>query len=212
MKTPVISLEKDSREEMELPSEVFGLKPNRHILYEVVRMYLANQRQGTASTKMRGEVRGGGAKPWRQKGTGRARTGSIRNPIWVGGGVVFGPKPRDYRYSLSRKVRKLALKSALSTRAQEEEVTVLESLHLNKAKTKEMAEILNHLGIKRGCLLVVKEKDENLLRASRNLPHLQMMRARDLNAYEVLRSPHLLFTQEALEEVIERVGNEKLND
>ena len=205
MKAPFISLEKKTREEMELPPEVFGLEPDYHVLHEAVQMYRANQRQGTASTKMRGEVRGGGRKPWRQKGTGRARVGSIRNPIWVGGGVVFGPKLRDYRHSIPQKVRRLALKSALSARAQEGALTVLESLQLREAKTKRMAEVLNHLGLNRGCLLVVKEKDETLLRAARNLSRLRMMRARDLNAYEVLHLPHILFTREALEEMVENL-------
>ncbi|MCH7759883.1 50S ribosomal protein L4 [candidate division TA06 bacterium] len=210
IKAPFISIEKESKEEKELPSEIFGLKPNGHVLYEAVRIYLANQRQGTASTKMRGEVRGGGVKPWRQKGTGRARAGSIRSPIWVGGGVVFGPKPRDYRSTLPKKVQRLALKSALSARAQKGEVTVLESLHLEEAKTKKMVEILNRLGLKRGCLLVVKERDETLFRATRNLPHLRLMRARDINTYEVLHAFHVLLTQEALEEVIKRLKIESL--
>src|SRR3989304_4873913 len=146
MKATYISLDKDTKEELDLPTEIFGCEPNSHVLYEVVRMVLANRREGNASTKNRGDVSGGGIKPWRQKGTGRARAGSNRSPIWVGGGVVSGPKPRDYRFSIPQKVRRLALKSALSIRAREGEITVLENLHLEKHKTKEMAGILNRLG------------------------------------------------------------------
>jgi large subunit ribosomal protein L4 len=203
MKAAFISLEKTTKEEMELPSEIFGIKPNTAVLYESVRMYSANHRQGNASTKARGDVRGGGAKPWRQKGTGRARAGTIRSPIWVGGGVAFGPKPREYRYSLPQKVRKLALKSALSVRAQEGGVTVLEKLVLEEAKTKRMAEIINRLEQEKGCLVVVKEEDQSLVRASRNLPRVRVMRARDLNSYDVLQFPHLVFTKDALNELVE---------
>jgi large subunit ribosomal protein L4 len=203
MKAAFISLEKTTKDEMELPSEIFGIKPNTDVLFESVRMYLANHRQGNASTKARGDVRGGGAKPWRQKGTGRARAGTVRSPIWVGGGVVFGPKPREYRYSLPKKVRKLALKSALSVRAQEGGVTVLEKLVLEEAKTKRMAEIINRLEQERGCLVVVKEEDQSLVRASRNLPRVRVMRARDLNSYDVLQFPHLVLTQDALNELVE---------
>jgi len=199
---PTISLYSTKGEEKEkvvLPVEIFGIEPHEHVLYEAIKMYLANRRQGTAATKNRALVRGGGRKPWRQKGTGRARHGTIRSPLWVGGGVVFGPHPRNYRYSLPRKVRRKALLSALSALAAEEKIMLLEDFTLKEPKTKMMVEILNNLKIqKEKCLFLVSGRDQNLCLATRNLPNLTVRDVGELNAFEVLNCERLLMTPKSL--------------
>lgn len=185
---------------VELPDSIFGIEPNRALLWEVTRMYLANRRQGTASTKRRGEVRGGGKKPWRQKHTGRARVGSIRSPVWKGGGVVFGPKPRDYSYSMPKKKRRLALVSALAEKSKENLIKIIEDFTLDKPKTKEMATILKNLNlVGEKTLLAVAELDENLKRSARNIPLLKVAPAKDLNAFEVLAHRYLVLTKRSLD-------------
>ncbi|MDG2769833.1 50S ribosomal protein L4, partial [Vibrio parahaemolyticus] len=160
-------------EEMELSDDIFGIEINEHAVYEVVKNQLANKRQGTQSATTRAEVRGGGRKPWRQKWTGRARQGSIRSPQWKGGGVVFAPKPRDYSYSVPKKVKRLALKSVLTSKVVENEMIVVDDLKLNAPKTKEMINIFNSLKTNKKSLIVIDKRDENVILAARNIPNVQ---------------------------------------
>lgn len=190
--------------EIDLPAGTFGVKPNRHVMWEAVRNYLANQRQGTARVRGRGEVRGGGRKPWRQKGTGRARAGTNRSPLWVGGARAFGPKPRDYSYTLPKKVRRLALRSALSAKAEDGEVVILSDFRISKPKTAEVARILKSLELAgMNCLLVVPEHDPDLARAARNIPNLRTLEYRLLNTYEVLHAHRVLVMESAVPKIEE---------
>ncbi|NOX20964.1 MAG: 50S ribosomal protein L4 [Nitrospirae bacterium] len=192
---------------MTLPESIFGLEVRTDILHTAVVNYLANQRQGTHATKTRGMVRGGGRKPWRQKHTGRARHGSIRSPIWKGGGVVFGPQPRDYSYKLPKKQKRLALKTALSAKLQDGELTVVDSLSFEKPRTKDMVEFLKGLGLDSSSVLIVTEdKDENVYLSARNIPGVDVMRAQDLNTYELLVHQHVVMTKDALKKVQEVWG------
>jgi len=197
----------DTKGKIELPESLFGITPSQHAVYEACKTYLANRRRGTASTKTRSDVRGGGRKPWRQKGTGRARVGSIRSPIWVGGGVAFGPKPRDYGYAVPKKVRRLALKSALSAKAMEEKIHVIEDFSFEEPKTKKMEDVLGALGLKgKETLLLVSSFDQNVFKSGRNLPYLTMRAAKDINCYEVLRCEHLVVLQSAVSQLKEVWG------
>ncbi len=190
--------------EMELPGQLFGIKPHQGALYDAVRAHLATRRRGTASTKGRSEVSGGGKKPWRQKGTGRARAGTNRSPLWVGGGVVFGPKPHKFGIRLPHKVVRLALKSALSASAQEGRVAVLETLSMEAPKTKALYGILDNMGFALGtCLLVLDGYDENIFVSGRNIPGLKMRTANALHAYDILNSDHVVFTKSALQKLEE---------
>ncbi len=190
-----------------LPESIFAVKVNEGLLHAAVVNYLANQRQGTHATKTRGMVRGGGRKPWRQKHTGRARHGSIRSPLWRGGGVVFGPQPRDYSYRMPKKQRRLALKAALSAKLQDGELIVVDSLNIDEPRTKKMVEVLKGLGIDgQSVLVVTKEKDENVLLSARNIPGVTVMRAQDLNTYEVLVHERVVLTREALQKIQEVWG------
>ena len=184
---------------MQLTADIFGGKVNKALLHEVTLMYLANQRQGTACTKTKGEVSGGGIKPWKQKGTGRARAGSIRSPLWRHGGTIFGPKPRDYSYSMPAKKKKLALKSALKDKLKQTKLMVLESIDLSEQKTRALHKIFIKLNADTKTLLVVKAMDEKLKRVSRNIPYLKITEARGLNAYEVLNCQDLVIVKEAVE-------------
>jgi large subunit ribosomal protein L4 len=187
-----------------LPEEVFGGPVRKHLLYEVVQGYLANQRQGTAKVKNRSEVRGGGRKPYRQKGTGRARHGTIRSPLWVGGGRAFGPKPRSYNVHMNKRMRRQALRSALTAKAREDEITVLNELSLPEAKTKHAYEVLKRMGMeKEKCLLVLEGHDPTILKATRNIPKLFVTTWQWLNAYDVLNCQRILFTKGALEKLAE---------
>lgn len=189
---------------MDLNENVFGVAVRPDVMHEVVVNYLANQRQGTQSTKTRTEVRGGGIKPWRQKGTGRARQGSIRAPQWVGGGVALGPKPRDYRYTLNKKVRRLALKSALSSKVAENEVIVLDSLSLSEIKTKQVADILKNLNVSEKALIVLPENDKNVVLSARNIKGVDTTFVGAINTYEVLNHTKCIILKDAvakLEEV-----------
>ena len=190
--------------DIELNDNVFGAEVRADIMHEVVVNYLANQRQGTQSTKTRTEVSGGGIKPWRQKGTGRARQGSIRAPQWVGGGVALGPKPRDYRYALNKKVRRLALKSALSSKVAEENIIVLEGLKLDEIKTSAMAKILSNLGVTEKALIVLPENDKNIVLSARNIKGVDTTFVGAINTYEVLGHTKCIIVKDAvakLEEV-----------
>ena len=189
--------------DVELSDDIFGVEVNTHVMYEAVKNYLANQRQGTQSAKTRGEVRGGGRKPWRQKGTGRARQGSIRAPQWIGGGVVFAPKPRDYSYKLPKRIKRLALKSALSSKVQDNEIIVVDSLVLDKPKTKDMVKILSNLKAGKKTLVVIPERDENVILASRNIPGVKTAYVNTINVYDILNCDSFLITRDAVNKVEE---------
>ena len=188
----------------QLPESIFGVPIRPHLLHQTVIMQLNNRRSGTASTKTRGLVRGSGRKPWRQKGTGRARVGSIRSPLWTGGGTTFGPQPRDYSYRLPKKARREALLSALSLRRQDEKIIVIDKLELAETKTKLMLEVLKNLGVE-SALIVIHESDERVERSARNLGTVKVLRAEGLNVYDILRYEHLVLTEQALGVIEERL-------
>lgn len=186
--------------EIELADAVFGIEPNENVLFDAVIMQRASQRQGTHAVKNRSEVRGGGRKPWRQKGTGRARQGSIRSPQWVGGGVVFGPTPqRNYAYKLPKKVRRLAVKSALSSKVKDNDIFVLEQLTFEAPKTKEMVKVLSALSIDRKALIVTANEDEFVQLSARNIPGVKVITADGINVLDVLAHDKLVITKEAAE-------------
>jgi len=189
--------------EIELNDSVFGIEPNQHVLFEAVIMQRASLRQGTHKVKNRSEVAGGGRKPWRQKGTGRARQGSIRSPQWRGGGVVFGPTPRSYSYKLPKKVRRLAIKSALSSKVIDNSIVVLEDLALNAPKTKEMAAVLKGLSVERKALIVTADNNENVALSSRNIPNVTVVTANGVNVLDVLNHDKLIMTKAAVQKVEE---------
>lgn len=192
--------------EIELSDAVFGVAVNEPVIHQVVRMQLANQRRGTASTKTRAEVRGGGRKPWRQKGTGRARHGSIRSPIWRGGGVVFGPKPRDYGFTVPKKMKRLALRSALSAKVAAGELLVLEDLKFEKPRTKQMVEVLSNLKVTGKALVVTAGPDEIVAKSARNIPGVKSIPATNLNVYDLLLHDKLVLTKDAVAKVEEVWG------
>lgn len=189
--------------EIELKPEIFDVEINEHAVYTVVKNLLANRRQGTQSAKTRAEVRGGGRKPWRQKGTGRARQGSIRSPQWKGGGVVFAPKPRDYSYTTPKKVRRLAMNSVLTSKVQEKELIVIDELKLESPKTKDMANILKAVEAEDKALIVISSPDENIIKSARNIPTVMTTNANTLNVYDILKYDSLIITKEALDEIQE---------
>lgn len=194
-------------ETLELSAVVFGEKPRPHLFHAEVRRQLAKRRAGTHSTKNRQMVSGGGIKPWKQKGTGRARQGSIRSPQWAGGGVVFGPVPRSHEHSLNKKTRRAALRGALSLRAGESALVVVDRLSLSEIKTKKMAELLAKLGLaEQTVLIVLAEADAKVEKSARNLPGVSVIRAEGLNVYDVLRHRQLLVTRAALEQLEQRLG------
>lgn len=190
--------------EVELNDALFGLEVKKHILHDVVKMQLANRRAGTASTKTRTEVRGGGAKPYRQKGTGRARAGTRRSPLWRGGGVIFGPKPRDYSYKLPKKVRKLGVRMALSTRFSEKNMLILDGFDLADIKTKQFIEVMKKLNIENG-LIVIPGKNENLEKSSRNVQGYKVIQADGLNVYDILLHRRLVLLQPCLGQLEKRL-------
>lgn len=189
--------------EVELNDNVFGIEPNKSVMFDFIKMQLANKRQGTSSTKTRTEVRGGGKKPWRQKGTGRARVGSSRNPVWRGGGIAFGPKPRDYSYKLPQKVRRLALKSALSSKAIDNNIIVVDQLNFDEPKTKAMLQALQALNVGKKTLLVTADGNENVVKSARNIAGVKPMRADFINVYDILKHETLLMTKDAVSMVEE---------
>lgn len=200
---PVYNVSGEKVSEMELNEGVFGVKVNVPVMHDVVKNLLANRRQGTQSAKTRSEVRGGGRKPWRQKGTGRARHGSSRSPIWVGGGVIFAPKPRDYRYKLPKKVRRLAMKSALTTKVMDDTLIVLDDLQMERPKTKEMTNILKNLKVDGKALIVLDHVDENVIRSARNIPGIATAQVNTLNVYDILKYDRFIITRNAVEKVEE---------
>ena len=189
--------------EMELNAAVFGIEPNMTVVHAAVKNYLANQRQGTQSTLTRAEVRGGGIKPWRQKGTGRARQGSTRAPQWTHGGIVFAPKPRDYSYCMNKKAKRLALKSVLSAKASEQSVVVIDAIKMAAPKTKEFAAFLNAVGCSTKTLVVTAEVDQNVVKSGRNIAGCQVTFANLLNVYDVLHADKLVVDQASLAKIVE---------
>lgn len=189
--------------EIELADSVFGIEPNQHVLHEAVVMLRASLRQGTHKTKGRSEVSGGGRKPWRQKGTGRARQGSIRAPQWKGGGTVFGPTPRSYKYKLPKKVRRLAIRSALSSKVLDNNIVVLDELKMNQPKTKEFVNMLKNLKVDRKALVVAAEYNDNVALSARNIPGVKFVEAGGINVLDVLKHDKLIITKEAVQKVEE---------
>ena len=199
----VIDMEGKEAGTMELNDELFGIEPNQNAVHEVVKNYLADQRQGTQSAKTRGEVRGGGRKPFRQKGTGRHRQGSSTDPSQIGGGIVFAPKPRDYSYAVPKKVRRLALKSVLSAKVQDNEIIVLDKLEMPVPKTKEMIKVLTAIGAAKKALIVMPEKDDAVVRAAHNIPGVRTALAANMNVYEIINHTSFIVTKEAVEKIEE---------
>ncbi|MFQ6322178.1 50S ribosomal protein L4 [Bacillus halotolerans] len=189
--------------DIELNASVFGIEPNESVVFDAILMQRASLRQGSHKVKNRSEVRGGGRKPWRQKGTGRARQGSIRSPQWRGGGVVFGPTPRSYSYKLPKKVRRLAIKSVLSSKVNDNNIIVLEDLTLDTAKTKEMAAILKGLSVEKKALIVTADANEAVALSARNIPGVTVVEANGINVLDVVNHEKLLITKAAVGKVEE---------
>ena len=189
--------------DIELNEAIFGIEVNEHVVYEVVKNHLANRRQGTQSAKTRAEVRGGGRKPWRQKGTGRARQGSIRAPQWKGGGVVFAPKPRSYRYSVPKKVRRLAMKSVLSSKVLEGELRILDALTIDAFSTKKAKEILKNLSLETKTMIVLPEGNDMIIKSFANLPKVETVVVDYMNVYDLTRFDNLVIVKDALSKIEE---------
>ena len=202
-KVTMLNMAGEAAGEIELNDDIFGIEINEFAVHEVIKNYLANQRQGTQSAKTRGEVRGGGRKPFRQKGTGRGRQGSSTSPNHVGGGVVFAPKPRDYSYSVPKKVKKLALKSALTSKVKENEIIVLDSLSFEAPKTKEMIKVLENMKAAKKALIVTSEKDENVVRSASNIPGVRTTIVSAMNTYEIINATSFIVTKDAVEKIQE---------
>jgi len=203
---PVFTQTKSDAGTVELPAIIFGEPLRRALLAEVVRMQTAGRRAGTASTKERGDVRGGGKKPWKQKGTGRARAGSTRSPLWPGGAVIFGPHPRDYSYGMPKQARRTAIRSALAQKLREERLTIIDRIEFAEAKTKHFIAMLRALGIDDSVLVVIDDEDARVELSGRNVPNTKVLRAAGLNVYDLLRYHHLIVTRAALERIKERVA------
>ncbi len=205
-KVALYNMQGETVGEVDLADDVFAVPVNDDLLHAAVVMYLANQRQGTVATKTRSLVRGGGRKPWRQKGTGRARQGSIRAPHWKGGATVFGPQPRDYGYTMPRKARRNALKSALSAKLLSGGIRVLDRLGFEQPRTREMAAVLSNLQVDGKALIVTAGHDPAVYKSARNIPGVDAMAAADLNVYQVLNHDNVVLTREAVERVEEVLG------
>ena len=188
---------------MDLKEEVFGIKPNDAVVHSVLVNYLSNQRQGTQSTKTRSEVRGGGKKPWRQKGTGRARQGSIRAPHWIKGGIALGPKPRSYKYRVNKKEKQLAISSLLSTKVLENTLTVVDKFSFQEIKTKQVVNALKNLNIEGKTLIMIPEKDEILQRSARNIENVRTISVSTINVYDLLKYKNLILTVDAVKKLEE---------
>jgi len=202
-KVDVYNMDGQKVGDMILSDDIFGVEINPVAMHAAVVNILANARQGTQSTKTRAEVRGGGRKPWRQKGTGRARHGSIRSPQWVGGGVALGPKPRSYKYTLPKKVRRLALKSALSSKVLENDILVLDDLKLDTIKTKQMVKVLNNLKVDSSALIVLPAVDEKVIKSARNISGVKTALVNTINTYDILRYKKFIATREAIAKIEE---------
>lgn len=202
-KVSVYNVEGKTVGELELAETIFGLQPNAHVMHSAVLLQQASLRAGTHDVKGRSEVSGGGRKPWKQKGTGRARQGSIRSPQWKGGGIVFGPTPRSYGFKLPRKVRRLAIKSALSSKVISNQIIVLDQLSLSAPKTKDFAKILNNLKVERKALVVTAGFDQNVALSARNIPGVKFVAADGINVLDVLKHDQLIITKDAVAKVEE---------
>ncbi len=199
----VVDMQGKKVSSVELADSIFGIEPNAAVMHQMVVSYLANQRQGTQSALTRSEVSGGGRKPWRQKGTGRARQGSTRAPQWYHGGVVFAPKPRDYRFSVNKKVRRLAMKSAFSTKAAAEEIIVIDSIALDEIKTAKIAAMLAAVGSEKKALIVLPEVDEKVIKSARNIAGVKTAQVNELNVYDILNADKLIIAKDALTKIEE---------
>ena len=208
-KVKMINTNGEKVKDVTLNSDIWGVEPNDAVLYDAIRLTRNAQRQGTSSTKTRSEVRGGGAKPWRQKGTGRARHGSIRSPLWTGGGITFGPKPRKYDFKMNKKERRLALLSALSYKQLNKELIVLDELVFDTPKTKEMVSLLEKLNVTKKVLIVVEELTDNLVLASRNLEKVLLLQADEVNTFDVVNADNMIVTENALKSLEEVLSYEK---
>ncbi|HVP56952.1 MAG TPA: 50S ribosomal protein L4 [bacterium] len=204
MELEVITTSGASSGKIQLPDEVFNVKAKKHLVYEAVKSYMANQRLGTAHAKTRSEVKASSRKPWKQKGLGRARAGTAGSPVWVGGGVAHGPRPHDHYYALPKKARRSAIRSALSAKAQEGGIKVVEALGVAEAKTKRAVEILKSMGLEdKKCLLVTKAKNADLTRATRNIPGVKTAVAKDINIHDILAFETLVIDKDAVGELVE---------
>ena len=199
----VVDMQGKSVSTVDLADSIFGIEPNAAVMHQMVVSYLANQRHGTQSALTRSEVSGGGRKPWRQKGTGRARQGSTRAPQWYHGGVVFAPKPRDYRFSVNKKVRRLAMKSAFSTKAAAEEIIVIDAIKLDEIKTAKIAAMLSAVGSEKKALIVLPEVDEKVIKSARNIKGVKTAQVNELNVYDILNADKLIIAKDALTKIEE---------
>ena len=202
-KIDVYSIEGKKVKEVELNEAVFGIEPNEAIVHSVLVNFLANQRQGTQNTKTRSEVRGGGRKPWRQKGTGRARQGSIRAPQWIKGGIALGPKPRSYYYTVNKKEKQLAIRSVLSSKVLENSLVVVDALEMKEIKTKEMVKVLNNLKVEGKTLMLLAEKNENVQKSARNIEGVKTTLVNTINVYDLLKYKNLVITLDTVKKLEE---------
>ena len=202
-KIDVYNIEGKKVSNVELAESIFGIEPNEAVVHSVLVNYLANQRQGTQNTKTRSEVRGGGRKPWRQKGTGRARQGSIRAPQWIKGGIALGPKPRSYYYTVNKKERQLAVKSVLSSKVLENTLVVVDSLDMKEIKTKEMVKTLNNLKVEGKTLMLLAEKNENVQKSARNIEGVKTTLVNTINVYDLLKYKNLVITLDTVKKLEE---------
>lgn len=202
-KLPVYDMLGNQVGEIGLSEEIFGVKPNVHVMHEVVKNYLANKRRGTQSALTRSEVSGGGKKPWRQKGTGHARQGSIRAPQWRHGGIVFAPKPRSYKYSLNKKVKRLAIKSALSAKLTDNEIVIIDSIKMDEYKTKTIIKMLDSINSSSKALIVLPDSDRKVINSIRNIPKVSSTRADSINTYEILNAGKLILSRDSLVKIEE---------
>lgn len=202
-KVDVYNIKGETVGQIELKNEIFGIDVNKNAMYIAIQNQLANRRQGTHSTKTKSEVRGGGIKPWRQKGTGRARHGSIRSAQWIKGGIALGPKPRSYSYTLPKKLKKLALKSALSSKVADNEILVLDQLNFDVIKTKQMVSVLDLLKVDKSALIVLDGKNENVEKSARNIPGVKTAFVNTINVFDILKYDKFIITKDAVEKVEE---------
>ena len=202
-KIDVLNIEGKKVSDVELKEEIFGIEPNEDVVHTVLINYLANQRQGTQSTKTRTEVSGGGKKPWRQKGTGRARQGSIRAPQWIKGGIALGPKPRSYKYTVNKKEKRLAIRSLLSSKVLENELTVVDTFAFNEIKTKQMVNALNNLKVEGKSLILLPEKNENVQKSARNIEGVKTSLVNTINVYDLLKYKNLVVTLDTVKKLEE---------
>lgn len=202
-KVDVYNIDGKKVSDIELNESIFGIKPNEAIVHSVLVNYMANQRQGTGNTKTRAEKRGGGKKPWKQKGTGRARAGSTRSPLWVGGGIALGPKPRDFSYTLNKKERRLAIKSVLSSKVLENNLVIVDKLAFDEIKTKQMVNTLENLKIEDKTLVVMPEPNQNVQRSSKNIPNVKTSLVNTINVYDLVKFKKLVLTLDTVKKLEE---------